>query len=145
VTEIYTIKLWIDDERRAPTGWFWCKTGKGAIRYILDNWRHVVEISFDHDLGGSINGADIAHFIEHMAKLGMVPHIKWHVHSDNGPGRDNIIRAMQSAERFWGLDLDHIDGNRENNLDENLRLLCPTCHAQTPTYKGKNIKKRRKA
>ena len=36
------------------------------------------------------------------------------------------------------LELDHIDGNAENNQLPNLRLLCPNCHAQTPTYKGKN-------
>lgn len=36
------------------------------------------------------------------------------------------------------LELDHIDGNHENNLETNLRVLCPNCHAQTPTYKAKN-------
>ena len=36
------------------------------------------------------------------------------------------------------LDLDHCDGNPENNADSDLRLLCPNCHALTPTYKAKN-------
>lgn len=36
------------------------------------------------------------------------------------------------------LELDHIDGNAGNNLPINLRLLCPNCHAMTPTAKGKN-------
>lgn len=35
------------------------------------------------------------------------------------------------------LELDHIDGNHENNALENLRLLCPNCHALTPTYRGR--------
>lgn len=39
------------------------------------------------------------------------------------------------------LDLDHIDGNWKNNLPENLRLLCPNCHTQTPTYSYKNHNK----
>ena len=39
------------------------------------------------------------------------------------------------------LELDHIDGNSENNVLGNLRLLCPNCHALTPTYRGKNIGK----
>jgi hypothetical protein len=39
------------------------------------------------------------------------------------------------------LELDHIDGNFGNNQLNNLRLLCPNCHAQTPTYRGKNIGK----
>jgi hypothetical protein len=37
------------------------------------------------------------------------------------------------------VELDHIDGDRTNNLLENLRLLCPNCHALTPTYRGRNI------
>lgn len=39
------------------------------------------------------------------------------------------------------LELDHIDGDRYNNALENLRLLCPNCHALTPTNSGKNIGK----
>jgi hypothetical protein len=36
------------------------------------------------------------------------------------------------------LELDHINGDRLNNNLSNLRLLCPNCHAFTPTYRGKN-------
>lgn len=36
------------------------------------------------------------------------------------------------------LDLEHTDGNSENNNLNNLELLCCNCHAQTPTYKNKN-------
>lgn len=32
------------------------------------------------------------------------------------------------------LELDHINGINTDNRLENLRLLCPNCHAQTPTY-----------
>ena len=39
------------------------------------------------------------------------------------------------------LELDHIDGNKHNNTLENLRILCPNCHALTPTYRTKNIGK----
>lgn len=38
------------------------------------------------------------------------------------------------------LELDHIDGVNTNNTLENLRILCPNCHSQTITYRGKNIK-----
>ena len=37
------------------------------------------------------------------------------------------------------IELDHIDGNTQNNHLQNLRLLCPNCHAQTSNYRGKNI------
>jgi len=32
------------------------------------------------------------------------------------------------------LQLDHIDGNSDNNQVSNLRLLCPNCHTQTETF-----------
>jgi hypothetical protein len=39
------------------------------------------------------------------------------------------------------LQLDHINGDRRNNLLENLRFLCPNCHSQTPNYAGRKPKK----
>jgi hypothetical protein len=36
------------------------------------------------------------------------------------------------------LTLDHIDGDNRNNSIENLKILCPNCHSQTPTWCGKN-------
>lgn len=37
------------------------------------------------------------------------------------------------------LEVDHKDGNHNNNTIKNLRLLCPNCHSQTPTYKNRNV------
>lgn len=49
-----------------------------------------------------------------------------------GPIHNNLPLTLQ---------LDHIDGNSDNNLIENLRLLCPNCHTQTETYGSKQGKK----
>jgi hypothetical protein len=36
------------------------------------------------------------------------------------------------------LEVDHIDGNSENNNENNLRLLCPNCHSLTPCFRALN-------
>lgn len=35
------------------------------------------------------------------------------------------------------LQLEHIDGNSDNNHPDNLELLCPNCHSQTETFGNK--------
>jgi len=39
------------------------------------------------------------------------------------------------------LEVDHINGVRNDHRLENLRILCPNCHALTPTWRGRNNKK----
>lgn len=45
-------------------------------------------------------------------------------------------------ERWEGEEIpliaDHIDGNPRNHDISNMRLICPNCDAQLPTYKGRN-------
>jgi hypothetical protein len=36
------------------------------------------------------------------------------------------------------VEVDHINGDWQNNSLENLRLLCPNCHSLTATYKAAN-------
>ena len=50
------------------------------------------------------------------------------------PGNDG-----EWNEKSITLELDHIDGDRYNNNFDNLRILCPNCHSQTPTFRGRGI------
>lgn len=36
------------------------------------------------------------------------------------------------------LEIEHKDGNSENNTIDNVCFICPNCHSQTSTYKGAN-------
>lgn len=71
--------------------------------------------------------------------------------------RDYMLEKheFKCAECGWGkvnkytgkipLELEHIDGNFENNKEDNLTILCPNCHSLTPSYKGANKKGRPRA
>jgi len=52
------------------------------------------------------------------------------------------------AERAPGgripLELDHINGDRNDNRLVNLRVVCPNCHALQPTHRGLNRRDRRR-
>lgn len=36
------------------------------------------------------------------------------------------------------LEIDHKDGNYQNNVAENLRFMCPNCHSQTANFGNKS-------
>lgn len=53
----------------------------------------------------------------------------------------NSCKLEEWKRQPIALELEHINGNSYDNRIENLIVLCPNCHAQTPTYRGKNKRK----
>lgn len=52
--------------------------------------------------------------------------------------RCSVCKLTHWNELLVPLELEHRNGDSNDNSLENLCLLCPNCHAQTPTYRGKN-------
>ncbi len=52
-----------------------------------------------------------------------------------------VCNIEEWNEKPAPLELHHIDGDRLNNLLENLQIICPNCHAQTDNHAGKGKRK----
>lgn len=50
--------------------------------------------------------------------------------------------AKTSPDGRIPVELDHINGDRNDNRLENLRILCPNCHSLQSTHRGMNQKRR---
>ena len=50
--------------------------------------------------------------------------------------------ATKNSDGYLPLELDHINGDHNDNRLENLRVLCPNCHSLKPNHRGRNIKKK---
>ena len=61
--------------------------------------------------------------------------------------QDGCCAICGIVEEWNGLPLvfvlDHIDGDSTNNHRDNLRMICPNCDSQLPTFKYRNFGKGR--
>jgi len=94
------MKIWLDDIRPMPEGFdFWCKD-ESEVRFLI-NHDNVTHVDFDHDLGSSYTGYDLAKYIEQRAFDRSLKPITWNIHSQNPVGRKNIETAMRNADKYW--------------------------------------------
>lgn len=94
MSEMKTMKLWIDDIRPAPEGYEWCKSVNDAKRKIIDIERQIEFIDIDHDAGEYVDdGGDYIKLLDWLEETGRNYPIK--IHSMNPVGVENIRRIIQ--------------------------------------------------
>lgn len=82
------------------------------------------------------NLAKVKNWLEKETKVGMKVMRRFVIDRDGFKCKICGINEWMNSPIV--LEMEHIDGNSENNKPENLCLICPNCHSQTPTYKAKN-------
>lgn len=90
------MKLWLDDVRKAPSGWMWAKNVGQAMQIIqafVDSHLEWEAASFDHDLGND-PGGDAVKLVLWMAENDIWPEHRPAVHSMNPVGRDNLLALI---------------------------------------------------
>lgn len=110
--------------------------------------RHIKRLSLDtsHFTGQSHGKSGMAHFVPTEELLQRTATAGTHLkHRLIREGRLSYECAECGLSDWRGkplsLQMDHIDGDRSHNNIENLRLLCPNCHTQTPTFGRRGYKR----
>ncbi len=94
------MKVYLDDERRAPDGWTRAYWPDEAIALLETG--NVTDISLDHDLGDDERGTgyDVILWIEEaVATRAFVPP-RITVHSANPSARDKMQRGVETIARL---------------------------------------------
>ena len=92
------MKLWIDDVRPAPKGYYWCKSVNEAKRVICDphiQYSHQIEvIDIDHDAGDYVSyGGDYIKLLDWLEETSRNYPIR--IHSMNPVGVANMRKIIQ--------------------------------------------------
>ena len=105
-------KLWVDDVRKAPEGYIWCKSVNQAINEILDSEREFANlyrsgttnmdllidvIDIDHDAGDfASDGGDFIKLLDWLeARNNGKCAYTFRIHSMNPVGIENMRRIIQ--------------------------------------------------
>lgn len=117
------------------------KAGEGGSA-----WRHLksriessgADTSHFDPYSANRNRARIGFSGSRLVKTERIPHMR-PVRDEYLSTRDYLCDGDGCGISEWmgkpiRLHMDHVDGDRSNNVPENLRLLCPNCHDQTETW-----------
>lgn len=94
------MRLWIDDVRHPPAGYFWCKSVNEAKCWIEASEVHlsalaaIEVIDIDHDAGNfAHDGGDYIKLLDWLEETGR--NYKIRIHSMNPVGRENMRRIIR--------------------------------------------------
>ena len=97
---MHKVKIWLDDVRPAPQGYYWFKSVNQTITYIEDcekNGLTIELLDLDHDLGEyAIDGGDGIKLVDWLAETKRF--YKINLHTMNPVGRENMQREI---DRYW--------------------------------------------
>lgn len=96
------MKVWLDDEREAPSGWERAYWPDEVVRFLKKG--QVEELSLDHDLGNDRRGTgyDVLLWIEKaVATKGFKPPKVMRVHSANAGARGKMEQAIEAIYRIY--------------------------------------------
>lgn len=130
---------------------------------IVRKARISIGVKLARKLGKSIGGrsAGWKHSDETRAKIASTQRMRYKGQFDTVPWasapksekRRRVMREQMDAclcgVKMWNgkpitLEFHHEDGNSGNDSRENVSLVCPNCHSQTPTYRMRNVCKDKK-
>ncbi len=92
-------KVCLTDRTKSDTV-FWIKDYESFCRKIMEHELPDV-IWFDHDLGTEKNGKDCADFLVDYCLDRGLPVPEYHSQSQNPVGRENIIKLLDSYNKFY--------------------------------------------
>lgn len=106
-----------------PTGGNYSNLKRNLIKYNLD---------FSHFTGQAwMKGS-----YKPLGELKCKKAIKDHIIRENEGEYCEICNITDWQGSSLTFELDHINGDNTDNTRSNLRILCPNCHSQTPTYRN---------
>lgn len=93
------MKIWLDDLRDPPEGYYHCHSVNEAIALIssVESIQQIELIDCDHDLGDyASDGGDGIKLLDWLLERGTLYPIK--LHTMNPVGRENMQRML---DRYW--------------------------------------------
>ena len=91
------MRIWLDDVRPAPEGYFWCKSVNETKRTIIWHcglWGTIDLIDVDHDAGDyAKDGGDYIKLLDWLEETGRNYPIR--IHSANAVGVANMRRIIE--------------------------------------------------